>query len=85
MTLNDPFFIGGGAKTISAKRKRTKTKPKVDESDSDQNVNALDDLDLVQQASEADSSEDEKETAQEKRVRLAKQYLDKIEKDMGKN
>lgn len=65
------------------KRKKLKPKPPQPKAKKDTNEEISSDEDLLENGAEIDNnySEDENETAQEKKVRLAKEYLKEIEKE----
>ncbi|CAH1100863.1 unnamed protein product [Psylliodes chrysocephalus] len=83
------FFIKGKqqnglkrSKYSTTKNKKRKIVSKPSKSKKDEEITSSEDEDLINdKISEASLSEDENETAQEKKVRLAKIYLEEIEKE----
>lgn len=76
-----PSFGNQRKTTKSAGSKRTRD-PKADDSDDDDQIGAggIDDMEL--RGSEVESEEEIQETAAEKRIRLAKGYLDGIKQGL---
>lgn len=88
--MNDSFFISSASKKRSRSVKETKRNPKQQAPPSpphaseEEEHDIDDDMDAESPPSSDDSTDhSDDETAQEKRIRLAKSYLNGIEKEKG--
>jgi ribosomal RNA-processing protein 9 len=75
--------VKGGTKAPASKRKRTEDLDS--DGTPDEGIDAIDDLDLAADNDEPvlSDAEDPNETPAEKRLRLAKVYLDSLKQDLG--
>ncbi|KAL1923192.1 uncharacterized protein VTP21DRAFT_9568 [Calcarisporiella thermophila] len=81
--MSDPFFITSRKrkKPLAANGKRS-SKDRDELEEDDIGPGGIDDMDLEASEVEEESDEDKRETAAEKRLRLAKTYIRKIEEDI---
>jgi ribosomal RNA-processing protein 9 len=87
MVASDPFFLPAGTKKKQNKKRTLKEEKytKDDDNDDEATMTDIDDLDLEHRLeSEAAESDDDfkKESAQEKRIRLARNYLDDLNRQV---
>ncbi|XP_068631937.1 U3 small nucleolar RNA-interacting protein 2 [Battus philenor] len=85
--MSSSFFLKGKSRQVFKRKgeKTNKTKPKKQNAPNLENGQESSDSELdIKKFSDADESESDHETAEEKKLRLAKKYLEEIEKEEAK-